>query len=318
MKGRPGVSYVIPISLRSFSVRVRNIRRSMSCSSSKERYLEKPICSKNSARSYRNRRCYGWSRRQQYRRNWAESHTHTVRGHTTSESKQTQTCLRATVGGRKTGMCPHPTVHRTTGVSCIIASKATLAFWMMALTDSARAALFALVRVLVGRDALCHCKNRNQMWRVAQAEGFPRSPHYSPQNLPSWGQSHEAGLRCCCCCSSWWACRCQRMDCHLWSDHIMTFFGRCQRALLIIRTHLHPFQPCHNTGVLLTSAAVALAVQLIDGGSHVTVADALFLFTKITERGVAWWHCIRFCKQNSSDPESQQLNAFLLNKTIFA
>lgn len=45
-------SYVIPISLRSFSVRVRKIRRSMSCSSSNGRYFEKPICSKNSARSY--------------------------------------------------------------------------------------------------------------------------------------------------------------------------------------------------------------------------------------------------------------------------
>lgn len=45
------IPYVIPISLRSFSVRVRNIRRSMSCSSSKERYLAKPICSRNSARS---------------------------------------------------------------------------------------------------------------------------------------------------------------------------------------------------------------------------------------------------------------------------
>lgn len=46
-------AYVIPISLRSFSVRVRNIRRSMSCSSSKERYLENPICSRNSAKSCR-------------------------------------------------------------------------------------------------------------------------------------------------------------------------------------------------------------------------------------------------------------------------
>lgn len=58
----PDASYVMPISLRSFSVRVRNIRRSMSSSTSKGRYLEQPICSKNSARSCRKRRFYGWSR----------------------------------------------------------------------------------------------------------------------------------------------------------------------------------------------------------------------------------------------------------------
>lgn len=51
-KEEEAASYVIPISLRSFSVRVRKIRRSMSCSSSNGRYFEKPICSKNSARSY--------------------------------------------------------------------------------------------------------------------------------------------------------------------------------------------------------------------------------------------------------------------------
>lgn len=48
------------------------------------------------------------------------------------------------------------------------------------------------------------------------------SPRYSQQSLPSWGRSHEAGLRCCCCCSSWWACHGQRMDCHLqscWEKH---------------------------------------------------------------------------------------------------
>lgn len=49
-------SHVIPISFRSFSVRVRNIRRSTSCSSSNERYFEKPICSKNSSRSCRRNR----------------------------------------------------------------------------------------------------------------------------------------------------------------------------------------------------------------------------------------------------------------------
>ena len=47
-----GGSYVMPTSLRSFSVSVRNIRRSMSCSSSSGRYLEKPICSRNAARSW--------------------------------------------------------------------------------------------------------------------------------------------------------------------------------------------------------------------------------------------------------------------------
>lgn len=52
--------------------------------------------------------------------------------------------------------------------------------------------------------------------------------------------------------------------------------------------------------VLLTSAAVALAVQLIDGRGHVTVADALTLFTNITERHVAGRHYIRFCKEKSS------------------
>lgn len=61
------------------------------------------------------------------------------------------------------------------------------------------------------------------------------SPRYSQQSLPSWGRSHEAGLRCCCCCSSWWACHGQRMDCHLqscWEKHKQSlhssfvFFGR--------------------------------------------------------------------------------------------
>lgn len=52
--------------------------------------------------------------------------------------------------------------------------------------------------------------------------------------------------------------------------------------------------------MLLTSAAVALAVQLIDGRGHVTVANALTLFTNITERHVAGRHYIRFCEEKSS------------------
>lgn len=42
---------MMPTSLRSFSVSVRKILRSMSCSSSRGRYLLNPICSRNSARS---------------------------------------------------------------------------------------------------------------------------------------------------------------------------------------------------------------------------------------------------------------------------
>lgn len=45
-------TYVIPISLRSFSVSVRKILRSISCSSSRGRYLIQPICSRNSFRSW--------------------------------------------------------------------------------------------------------------------------------------------------------------------------------------------------------------------------------------------------------------------------
>lgn len=44
-------THVMPTSLRSFSVSVRKILRSMSCSSSRGRYLLNPICSRNSARS---------------------------------------------------------------------------------------------------------------------------------------------------------------------------------------------------------------------------------------------------------------------------
>lgn len=49
------VTHVMPTSLRSFSVSVRKILRSISCSSSKGRYLLKPICSRNSARSWHQR-----------------------------------------------------------------------------------------------------------------------------------------------------------------------------------------------------------------------------------------------------------------------
>lgn len=51
---------------------------------------------------------------------------------------------------------------------------------------------------------------------------------------------------------------------------------------------------------LLTSAAVALAVQLVDGWGHVTVADAFALFTNITECHVAWRHRRRLCEEKSS------------------
>ena len=49
----------------------------------------------------------------------------------------------------------------------------------------------------------------------------------------------------------------------------------------------------------VTSAAVALAIQLIDRRGHVTVAEALTLFTNITERHVAWWHSRRLCEEKS-------------------
>lgn len=69
------------------------------------------------------------------------------------------------------------------------------------------------------------------------------SPHYSPLSLPSWGPSHEAGLRCCCCCSSWWACHCQRMDCHLWRYHKNELaLAGCQRTLLDLLMII----PCAN------------------------------------------------------------------------
>ena len=135
-----------------------------------------------------------------------------------SKSVQTQTCLRTSVGRWRNNMCAYPTVSCSTGVSSIIASVATLAFRVMTLIYSSRAALFTLVRVLVDKGIpVWHCISRRSAVCLHNSGIFVLlcSPRYSPQSLPSWDQPREAGLRCCYCCFSWWACHCQRMDCHL-------------------------------------------------------------------------------------------------------
>lgn len=137
-------THVIPISLRSFSVRVRNILRSMSCSSSTGRYFEKPICSKNSARSY------GESERVQ-----TMTHTEVDKKKVDDCSHQTavlhHTCLWASVGRWRNHMWAYPTVPCSTRVSCIVATMTTFALGVMTLVHSAEAALFTLVWVLWGR-----------------------------------------------------------------------------------------------------------------------------------------------------------------------
>lgn len=75
------------------------------------------------------------------------------------------------------------------------------------------------------------------------------------------------------------------MDCHLWQYHKMYCFGRCQKDITVINDLTNLFLVVHfyqrhmysyyisnafpmlqNTGnVSPTSAAVALAVQLVDG-----------------------------------------------------
>lgn len=47
--------------------------------------------------------------------------------------------------------------------------------------------------------------------------------------------------------------------------------------------------------LLLTSAAVALAVQLVDGRGHVSVADPVALLADVTERRAAGRHDVGFC-----------------------
>lgn len=63
-------------------------------------------------------------------------------------------CLWARVGGWETSMWPRTTIDPTTGGSCIIASMAPFEFWVMTFTHPARAALFALVRVLAEKEAV--------------------------------------------------------------------------------------------------------------------------------------------------------------------
>lgn len=62
-------------------------------------------------------------------------------------------CLWSCVGGCKTSVWPHTTINHTSGVSCLIASMTTFAFWVMTFTHSARAAFPALVRILAEEDA---------------------------------------------------------------------------------------------------------------------------------------------------------------------
>lgn len=59
-------THVMPISLRSLSVRVRKILRSTSCSSNTCRYFRHPICSRNVARSCSPYKNYLCSHKQQH------------------------------------------------------------------------------------------------------------------------------------------------------------------------------------------------------------------------------------------------------------
>ncbi len=101
-------------------------------------------------------------------------------------------------------------------------------------------------------------------------------------------------------------------------------FGRSYHEVYFHQRYMQLFQMSQNTGNRgpLTSAAVALAVQLIDGWGHVAVADVFTLFTSITKGHEAWWHCRRLCEEKSciNKPMScscQQLSDFffLQNKT---
>lgn len=103
----------------------------------------------------------------------------------------------------------------------------------------------------------------------------------------------------------------------------MNCLSKCQRSLLVFisdHARCRVFLPKHmyllvlcNCVIVhyvmqsrccnrlpLTSAAVALAVQLVDGWGHVAVADALTLFTSITKCHVAWRRCRRLCEEESS------------------
>lgn len=62
-----------------------------------------------------------------------------------------------------------------------------------------------------------------------------------------------------------------------------------------------PPQTWQWRNVVLTSAAVALDIQLIDGWGHITEADAVILFTDITVHHVSWWCSIDLCKVNKWD-----------------
>lgn len=70
---------------------------------------------------------------------------------------------------------------------------------------------------------------------------------------------------------------------------------------------------------LLTSAAVALTVELIDWWGDVTVADALTLFTSVTKPWVAWCHSSRFCRETASCYVTQdsRFSLFKPNLSVF-
>lgn len=74
-----------------------------------------------------------------------------------------------------------------TGVTCVIASVTTLSFTVMTLTYSARAALFAMVRVLVIKS-ICVSLHVNSSATCLHKGGVSEllcSPRYSQQSLPS-------------------------------------------------------------------------------------------------------------------------------------
>ena len=84
------------------------------------------------------------------------------------------TCLWTSIGGWKTNMWTCPTVHCATGVSYIVASMATLSFWVMDLNGSAGAALFTLVRVLQEKETVSQ-QHLNQIWCFTSEQMDPWS-----------------------------------------------------------------------------------------------------------------------------------------------
>ena len=111
---------------------------------------------------------------------------HLFRSHYESIN-QTHTCLWTRVGRWRNNMRADPTVPCSTGVSGLADSMATLAFGVVTLSYSARAALFALVGVLVDKGtSVCHSASINKnLVSASITVGFLCSPRYLPESPPS-------------------------------------------------------------------------------------------------------------------------------------